>query len=39
MAQVQPKEENNNRFKQLIDFMFVQMYASIVLIYLEPQFG
>ena len=28
MAQVQPKEENNNRFKQLVDFMFVQMSAS-----------
>ena len=28
MTQIQPKEENNNRFQQLVDFMFVQMSTS-----------
>ena len=28
MTQVQPKEENNNRFKQIVDFIFVQISAS-----------
>ena len=28
MTQLQLKEENNNRFKQITDFMFIQMFAS-----------
>ena len=28
MTQVQQKEENNNRCKQIVDFMFVQISAS-----------
>ena len=28
MTQVKPKEENNNKFKQIINFMFVRMFVS-----------
>ena len=28
MTQVKPKEENSNRFKQIVDIMFIQMSAS-----------
>ena len=37
MTQVKPKEENNNKFKQIINFMFVRMFVSKGLKILEKR--